>query len=97
MPERFFNPDGSLNDDDMSFTFGFGRRICIGRHFAHATMWLAVASDLSTFDISRAKDADGMEIPIIEDYSDGLISQPQYFKCAIKPRSEQAINLIMES
>lgn len=25
-PERFINPDGSLNDDDRIMAFGFGRR-----------------------------------------------------------------------
>lgn len=25
-PERFFNADGSLNDDDRILAFGFGRR-----------------------------------------------------------------------
>ena len=26
IPERFINPDGSLNDDSTMLTFGFGRR-----------------------------------------------------------------------
>ena len=25
-PDRFFNADGKLNDDDRVLTFGFGRR-----------------------------------------------------------------------
>ena len=25
-PERFFNPDGTLNDDNIEFAFGYGRR-----------------------------------------------------------------------
>lgn len=25
-PDRFFEEDGNLNDDDVSYTFGFGRR-----------------------------------------------------------------------
>jgi cytochrome P450 len=25
-PDRFFNENGDLNDDDVSYTFGFGRR-----------------------------------------------------------------------
>ncbi|KAJ7578133.1 cytochrome P450 [Mycena floridula] len=73
IPERFIKSDGSLNDDDMGYVFGFGRRVCVGRHLAQGTMWLAVASILATFNISKAKDANGNEIPIVEDYSDGLV------------------------
>lgn len=25
-PERYMNPDGTLNDDDLILAFGFGRR-----------------------------------------------------------------------
>ena len=27
VPERFFDPDGELNNDSVGFAFGFGRRI----------------------------------------------------------------------
>ncbi|KAJ7577113.1 cytochrome P450 [Mycena floridula] len=94
IPERFLNPNGTLTDDDVSFTFGFGRRICVGRYLALETMWLAMASFLHTFNISTAKDDEGKEIPIAVTYSDGLISQPDNFKCAITPRSEQAIAFV---
>ncbi|KAJ7575542.1 cytochrome P450 [Mycena floridula] len=96
-PERFISSDGSLNNDDLSFTFG-KNIICVGRHLAYATMWLAVASFLSVFDISKAKDENGNEIPIIEHYSgDGLVSQPRPFRCAITPRSQQAVRVIQEA
>ncbi|KAF9238847.1 cytochrome P450 [Melanogaster broomeanus] len=36
-PERFLNSDGTLNDDAVGYVFGFGRRICPGRHFADAS------------------------------------------------------------
>ncbi|KAJ7578131.1 cytochrome P450 [Mycena floridula] len=94
-PERFFNPDGTLNDDDVSFTFGFGRRICVGRHFANATMWLAMASFLAMFNVGKAKDKDGNDVPVIERYSDSVFSQPDSFKCTITPRSKQVVGLIM--
>ncbi|KAJ7577127.1 cytochrome P450 [Mycena floridula] len=47
--------------------------ICVGRYLALATMWLAMASFLHTFNISTAKDDEGKEIPIAGTYSDGLI------------------------
>ena len=31
-PERFFNPDGTLNDDTIGYAFGFGRRYVVPAH-----------------------------------------------------------------
>ena len=53
-PERFINPDGSLRDDPVvTSAFGFGKRICPGRHLADATIFIAVASLLSVFNIKK--------------------------------------------
>ncbi|KAJ8079595.1 hypothetical protein PM082_011182 [Marasmius tenuissimus] len=41
-PERFLTPDGKLNPDVQDPTqafFGFGKRICPGRHMAQASVW----------------------------------------------------------
>ncbi|KAI3615926.1 cytochrome p450 [Moniliophthora roreri] len=70
-PERFFDADGKLNNDDTVLAFGFGRRICVGKHLAEAALWLTIASVLTCFKISRAKDPQGNEIEIPEVYSDG--------------------------
>ncbi|KAJ7259505.1 cytochrome P450 [Mycena haematopus] len=93
-PDRFFTADGKLNDDDTVLTFGFGRRICPGRHNADDTVWATIVSVLSTFNIAKAKDATGKEVDIDPYYSDGLISHPQSFACSIIPRSETAKNLV---
>ena len=53
-PERFLNPDGSLRDDPiLTSAFGFGKRICPGRHIVDATLFISVASLLSVFNIER--------------------------------------------
>jgi cytochrome P450 len=53
-PERFINPDGSFRDDPVVSTiFGFGKRICPGRHLADAMMFIVIASFLSVFDIKK--------------------------------------------
>ncbi|KAF8139501.1 cytochrome P450 [Mycena galopus ATCC 62051] len=93
-PDRFFTADGKLNDDSVVLTFGFGRRICPGRHNADATVWATIVSVLSTFNIAKAKDAAGNEIEIDPTYSDGIISHPDTFACAITPRSDMARNLV---
>ncbi|KAL0566055.1 cytochrome p450 [Marasmius crinis-equi] len=88
-PERFLNKDGRCNDDDSMFIFGTGRRICPGRHFTSATIWMAMVSVLVEFDIGKPKTVDGKEIRDLEDanYTEGLISHPSPFLCSITPRS----------
>ncbi|KAF7348388.1 Cytochrome p450 [Mycena sanguinolenta] len=70
-PERFLNADGQLNADDQILGFGFGRRACVGRYAADATVWATIVSVLSTFDIAKAKDETGKEIEIEPAFSDG--------------------------
>ncbi|KAF7374507.1 O-methylsterigmatocystin oxidoreductase [Mycena sanguinolenta] len=94
-PDRFFTADGELNDDNTVLAFGFGRRICVGRHNADATLWATFVSVLATFNIAKAKDDTGEEIEIDPSfYSDALISHPQPFACSIIPRSETAKSLV---
>jgi cytochrome P450 len=64
-PERFLNEDGSVrNDPTLSFAFGFGKRICPGRHVVDATIFIVASSVLSMFNITKAKDESGHEIPV---------------------------------
>ena len=64
-PERFLNEDGTFRDDPvLSLAFGAGRRVCPGRHFVFATPFIVTASVLSAFNVTRAKDKDGNEIPV---------------------------------
>ncbi|KAF7374540.1 O-methylsterigmatocystin oxidoreductase [Mycena sanguinolenta] len=94
-PDRFFTVDGKLNDDNTVLAFGFGRRICVGRHNADATLWATFVSVLATFNIAKAKDDTGKELEIDPNfYSDSLISNPQPFACSIIPRSETTKSLV---
>jgi cytochrome P450 len=64
-PERFLNEDGSVRDDPtLSLVFGVGKRICPGRHFVNATIFLVTSSVLSVFDVTKAIDETGHEIPV---------------------------------
>ena len=64
-PERFLNEDGSFRDDPtIALAFGIGRRICPGRHFVDATLFIVASSIISVFDITKAKDEKGHEIPV---------------------------------
>jgi cytochrome P450 len=64
-PERFLNEDGSLREDPaMSLVFGIGKRVCPGRHLVDATLFIVASSVLSVFDIKKAKDENGHDIPV---------------------------------
>ncbi|KAH9010317.1 cytochrome P450, partial [Lactarius pseudohatsudake] len=64
-PDRFLDEDGTFCDDPMiSLAFGAGRRICPGRHLVDATVFIVTASVLSVFNVTRAKDKFGKEIPV---------------------------------
>jgi cytochrome P450 len=64
-PERFLNEDGSVRDDpSLSLVFGAGKRICPGRHLVDATLFMVTSSVLSAFNVTKAKDEDGKEIPV---------------------------------
>ncbi|EIW84526.1 cytochrome P450 [Coniophora puteana RWD-64-598 SS2] len=87
VPERFLRNDGTLNDDTMDFVFGFGRRICPGKHLAGASLWAAIASMLTIFRFEKAKDANGVEIDFVPEWSSGSTSYPKPFPCSILPSS----------
>ncbi|KAG2154174.1 cytochrome P450 [Suillus bovinus] len=72
-PERFLHEDGSLTSDIMHLGFGFGRRMCVGRHVAEASLWIAMTSFLAMFSAHKALDEHGMDIPVIPKFSTGLI------------------------
>ena len=64
-PERFLNEDGTVRDDPLiPLAFGAGRRICPGRHFVDATLFIVTASVLSVFNVTKSKDKNGNEIPV---------------------------------
>ncbi|KAF8121605.1 cytochrome P450 [Boletus edulis] len=89
IPERFINDDGTLKPDDMEhIMFGFGRRICVGRHFAVTTVWVAIAKVLAVYKILRPLDKNGVEMPVEPKFSSGIAVHPLPFKCRIVPRFE---------
>jgi hypothetical protein len=64
-PERFLNEDGSVRDDPtLSLVFGIGKRICPGRHFVDSTIFIVTSSVLSVFNVRKAKDRNGNEVPV---------------------------------
>ncbi|KAN0078124.1 Cytochrome P450 [Tylopilus felleus] len=85
-PERFIKEDGTFIENAFPFGFGFGRRICPGQHVGDASLWIAIASMLATFDFLKAQDDHGNEIDISPQFTVGLVSEPKSFSCRIVPR-----------
>ncbi|EIW84564.1 cytochrome P450 [Coniophora puteana RWD-64-598 SS2] len=77
LPERFLAADGTLKDSDetdLSFIFGFGRRVCPGRHFANASLWIAIANLLAVFEFRQPKNDKAEEVPVVPEWTYGLTS-----------------------
>ncbi|KIJ14780.1 hypothetical protein PAXINDRAFT_12350 [Paxillus involutus ATCC 200175] len=89
VPERFLTAEGALTDDNpSSFIFGFGRRLCPGRHTADASLWASIATMLATLEFTLAKDAEGNDITFEPKYFlRGGTRHPETFPCRIMPRS----------
>ncbi|KAI0057801.1 cytochrome P450 [Artomyces pyxidatus] len=97
-PERFLTADGRPCDDPaLALVFGFGKRVCPGRHIAGDTLFIVAASILATYTIGKAKDAQGHDIPVGNSYRGAITSHPEEFKCSIVPRSGKAEELITGS
>jgi cytochrome P450 len=109
-PERFLNPDGSLLDDPvLVLAFGYGKRVCPGRHLVDATLFITVASLLSVFNIEKGETPRGQ--PFEYTYTGSVIrfadqnqivskltwyfSRPNSFPCSIVPRDKRAEELII--
>ncbi|KAI0315374.1 CyP450 monooxygenase [Amylostereum chailletii] len=69
-PERYLDPETKSPDA----VFGFGRRVCPGRHMAHASLWISIASILATFDVCHAVDELGQKVEVTEDFASGIIA-----------------------
>ena len=73
IPERFLNDDGSLKPNEIEhIVFGFGRRICPGKHFADMSMWGVIVKVLAVFKILKPLDKKGAEIPVEPKFSTGF-------------------------
>ncbi|TBU23430.1 cytochrome P450 [Dichomitus squalens] len=98
-PERFLK-NGKINTevrDPNTFVFGYGRRICPGRHFAEASLFIMIASVLHTLTIDQAVDQHGESIAPEAKMTYGVLSYPVPFPCSIKPRSADHAALIHTS
>jgi len=100
---KLFNPDrflpASQGGDEEPFLegpFGFGRRICVGRHLGQASVWILVSTLIATMDISKTIGPDGKEVEPKVHFSTGLSNHLAHFDAVFKPRSKEAERLLKE-
>ncbi|KZT39057.1 cytochrome P450 [Sistotremastrum suecicum HHB10207 ss-3] len=105
-----FNPWRFLKEDDVGelslrsdirdpedVIFGFGRRLCVGRDLALATLWITIATLLSVYDICAPLDDQGRDIKPDLEYVTGTVSHPKPFRCRFVPRSPRKLSKLREA
>ncbi|EEB93441.1 hypothetical protein MPER_07897 [Moniliophthora perniciosa FA553] len=102
-PERFLNPDGKHKPSPSGtkgkghYGFGFGRRICPGRHVAGG-MLFAFAIVLWATELEPGKDEHGnVETPTFDDIAIGSLSHAKKFKVASKPRFPEVKMMLQQA
>ncbi|KAI0060310.1 cytochrome P450 [Artomyces pyxidatus] len=103
-PERHLDSDGNIapgppnTKDEGHVMYGFGRRICVGRHVANDSLFIDFATVLWTLNLEAAKDASGKTIPLdVDSFVDvGLVSRPVPFNWTVSPRFPEAPAILAE-
>ncbi|KAA1470672.1 cytochrome P450 [Dentipellis sp. KUC8613] len=103
-PARHLNSDGQVapGPADMKeeghVTYGFGRRICIGRHAANNSLFIDIAMMLWAMNIEQGVDDQGRPLPFdLNGFVDhGLVVRPVPFECKITPRFPEAVSLLQQ-
>jgi cytochrome P450 len=95
VPERWLPEKAAdMPYDPSQVAFGFGRRICPGRHLADKTTFSAMIHILSVYTIGPEP---GKPVPTQLAYIDGTVSIPKKFECKLELRSPRAAELFGES
>ncbi|KAI0027868.1 cytochrome P450 [Vararia minispora EC-137] len=96
-PGRYLDENGQLKPppadtkDEGHIAYGFGRRICAGRHVANDTLFMAMATVLWACDVQAggAFDLDGY-------IDNGSTISPKPFISKFKPRFAEAMTILKE-
>jgi cytochrome P450 len=95
-PSRYLSVSEGGNNEPFpdSPQFGYGRRICPGQYFADNSLWIAIATILSLFEIQRVKDEFGNDIIPPVAFNTGVTSHPKPYECNIELRGQWARRLL---
>ncbi|EAU81805.2 O-methylsterigmatocystin oxidoreductase [Coprinopsis cinerea okayama7 len=98
-PERYLTEDGNLDAsvlDPNAGQFGYGRRICPGRHLSNEALTYFVACFLAVFEIKPPKDELGNCLPMEMKVNSDLLCAPEPFDCEVTPRSRAHLALVRD-
>ncbi|KAH9002683.1 cytochrome P450 [Lactarius hatsudake] len=101
-PARHLDSKGEIapcppdTKEEGHVSFGFGRRMCVGRHVANNSLFIDIAILLWALKFERKKDATGKLLPLNVDgfVEGGLVVRPVPYECDITPRFPEAPSLI---
>ncbi|KAH8991461.1 cytochrome P450 [Lactarius hatsudake] len=101
-PSRFLDANGEVapcspeTKEEGHISYGFGRRVCPGKHVANNSLFIDIAMMLWACNIEAGKDEQGNVIPIDVDgwVEDGLLIHPVPFAVDISPRFPEAVALL---
>ncbi|KAH8982107.1 cytochrome P450 [Lactarius akahatsu] len=101
-PARFLDANGDVapcppeTKEEGHVTYGFGRRVCVGKHVANNSLFIDMAMTLWACNIEPGKDEHGNVISIDTDavMEDGIAIRPIPFKADIRPRFPEAAGLL---
>ncbi|KAH6888021.1 cytochrome P450 [Thelonectria olida] len=97
-PNRYMPvEEGGRGEPFPNGNFGFGRRVCVGKHLAEASVWIVVAVMLSTLEIEKGLDEEGREVTPAIELTNGLTSHPKSFACRIRPRDKTGADVIINA
>ncbi|KAI0052742.1 cytochrome P450 [Auriscalpium vulgare] len=101
-PARHLDAQGNVapgppdTKEESHVTYGFGRRLCVGRHVANNSLFIDIAITLWAANIERPKGPDGKPVFLDVDgfVEDGLVVRPIPFGVSIVPRFPEAVALL---
>ncbi|KAI9147097.1 Cytochrome P450 monooxygenase aneD [Paramyrothecium foliicola] len=96
IPDRWLDADAPGRIKNLPVAgFGYGRRLCPGRHFARNLLWISMARIIWAFDIKAGLSENG-EPTVVDSVTciDGVIVRSLPFKASMTPRDEKARKII---
>jgi len=103
-PERHLDEHGELLLGSIEtyqagyVSFGFGRRICVGKDLANESLFINTVRILWAAKLERGRDEKGKEVPLdVESVVDaGIFIRPVPYDCIVKPRFADVESLLAE-
>lgn len=74
--------------DPQTYAFGFGRRVCPGKHIAEQILFATLSTVIHTLDVVRAKDSLGQDVVPDANMNSGFLCHPIPFAYELQIRKD---------